>query len=61
MVLFTSLLEIMNLVGSEFHPRFDTLIEYEPGKLKLRTKNGINYFFEDSTHQRLTKISDSDT
>ena len=37
---------------------YDTLIKYLPGKFKLTTKNGINYFFDDSIHHRLTSISD---
>lgn len=37
---------------------FDTLVMYQAGKYKLTTKYGISYFFDDSTHQRLTGITD---
>jgi RHS repeat-associated protein len=38
---------------------FDFLEEYETGKLRLTTKSGIAYFFEDAAHKRLTKINDT--
>jgi len=37
---------------------FDILTEFNPGQFKLTTKEGMNYFFEDATHKRLTKISE---
>ncbi len=37
---------------------FDTLVQYQPGKFRLTSKYGINYFFDDATHHRLTSISD---
>ncbi len=38
---------------------FDELAEYEPGKFRLTTKNGLKYFFEDASHRKLTKIQDT--
>lgn len=35
---------------------FDTLVKYQPGKFRLTSKHGISYFFDDSTHHRLTGI-----
>ncbi len=37
---------------------FADLSEYTPGKFLLRTKYGMQYFFDDSTHKKLTKIQD---
>ncbi|MBK8553978.1 MAG: hypothetical protein IPL53_24200 [Ignavibacteria bacterium] len=37
---------------------FDSLYEYQPGKFQLKKKDGTKYFFDDSTHKKLTKISD---
>ncbi|HOY31029.1 MAG TPA: RHS repeat-associated core domain-containing protein [Bacteroidales bacterium] len=36
----------------------DSLTEYQPGKYRLTTKYGINYFFDDLSHHRLTGITD---
>lgn len=38
---------------------FDTWEEYEAGKFVLTNKYGMQYYFDNSTHQKLTKISDS--
>lgn len=37
---------------------FDSLFQYQPGKFQLREKSGTTYFFDDSTHKKLTKITD---
>jgi YD repeat-containing protein len=37
---------------------YDSLTEYDTEKYILRTKHGIKYYFESSTHKRLTKIID---
>ncbi len=37
---------------------FDSLVKYQPGKFWLRDKSGTKYFFNDSTHHRLTNIVD---
>ena len=37
---------------------FETLEEYEEGKFVLTLKNGRRYFFDDSTHKKLTRIVD---
>lgn len=37
---------------------FDSLVKYQPGKFFLREKNGLKYFFDDSTHHRLTSMVD---
>lgn len=37
---------------------FDKLEEYEPGKLRLTSKSGMRYFFDDAAHKRLTKMED---
>ena len=53
--------DIYTFNGSVYVPPvgiFDSLVQYLPGKFKLRTKHGTNFFFEDSTHHRLTKITD---
>ena len=47
--------------GSTYDPSagiFDTLQEYQSGKFRLREKAGTEYFFDDSSHQKLTKIRD---
>ncbi|MEZ4961995.1 MAG: RHS repeat-associated core domain-containing protein [Saprospiraceae bacterium] len=38
---------------------FDTLIEYQSGLFKLKSKYGMQYFFEDANHKKLTKIQDT--
>lgn len=38
---------------------FDAFEEYQAGKYRLSTPDGIAYYFEDSTHRRLTRIRDS--
>ena len=38
---------------------FDFWEEYEPKKFVLTTKLGIQYFFEDDSHGKLTKIQDT--
>lgn len=42
------------------HPAgfFDQLEEYQTGKFRMTTKYGLQYFFDDATHHRLTKIQD---
>ena len=37
---------------------FDNLVQYMPGKFRLTSKTGMNYFFDDPSHKRLTKITD---
>lgn len=37
---------------------FDQLEAYEAGKLLLTSKEGMEYFFEDSTHMKLTRMVD---
>lgn len=37
---------------------FDTWTKVEPGKYQLSTKYGMNYFFEDSSHRQITKITE---
>lgn len=37
---------------------FDELSSYAPGKFVLRTKEGIQYFFDDPSHRKLTRIRD---
>lgn len=37
---------------------YDSLSQYQPGKYLLRTKNGVQYYFDDSTHHGLTGITD---
>jgi len=47
--------------GTSFTPPtgfFDQLEAYEKGKLRLTTKEGMVYFFEDSTHRKLTRLAD---
>ncbi|MEZ4926854.1 MAG: RHS repeat-associated core domain-containing protein [Saprospiraceae bacterium] len=38
---------------------FDKLEAYQPGKMRLTTKSGMQYFFDDASHKRLTKIEDT--
>ncbi len=35
---------------------FDLLSQYQTGKYLLKTKSGMQYFFDNNTHKRLTKI-----
>ena len=47
--------------GSTWDPEqgvFHELTEYQPGKFQIRTKHGTKYFFDDSTHKKITKIED---
>ncbi|MBX3253667.1 MAG: RHS repeat protein [Chitinophagaceae bacterium] len=47
--------------GAVFTPPvgiFDQLVEYETGKYRYRTKSGTQYFFENPSHQKLTRIRD---
>lgn len=37
---------------------FDSISEYSPGKFRLTTKSGMNYFFDDSSHKSLTSVRD---
>lgn len=37
---------------------FDTLSQYQPGKYCLRKTDGMRYYFDDSTHKQLTRITD---
>ncbi len=37
---------------------FDNFIKYQAGKYKLITKNKMEYFFDDSVHKRLTKMTE---
>ncbi len=37
---------------------FDVLTQYATNKFKLTTKEGTNYFFDDATHRKLTRITD---
>lgn len=37
---------------------YDSLYVYQPGKYILRTKGGLRYYFEDSTHHGLTRMVD---
>lgn len=37
---------------------FNTLSEYQPGKLKLSETDGTNFFFDNSAHMRITKIEE---
>lgn len=53
--------DIFTFNGSGYTPPvgiFDSLVQYLPNKFRLSTKSGIRYFFDDTTHKRLTKISD---
>ncbi|MEO5894048.1 MAG: RHS repeat-associated core domain-containing protein [Ferruginibacter sp.] len=47
-------------VGIYTRPKgiFDELIVTAPGKFVLKTKEGVQYFFEDDTHKKLTRIVD---
>lgn len=47
--------------GSLFIPptgHFDTLTQYQPNKYLLRMLDGTKFFFDNNTHQRLTKIAE---
>jgi YD repeat-containing protein len=47
--------------GSTWNPEsgvFHELSEYQPGKFMVATKHGTKYFFDDSTHKKITKIED---
>lgn len=37
---------------------FDSLSEYQAGKYSLKQKDGTRYFFDDSTHKKLTRLED---
>jgi RHS repeat-associated protein len=37
---------------------FNVLTQYQPGKFLLTTKYGTEYYFDDSTHKKLTSISE---
>ncbi len=37
---------------------FDQLSEYDSGKFRLRSKQGMYYYFDDASHKKLTKIED---
>ncbi len=37
---------------------YDSLIQYVPGKFRLRSKYGLESFFDDSIHRKLTRIRD---
>jgi len=37
---------------------FDTLVEYQSAKFRLDLKEGTSYFFDNSTHKKITKITD---
>lgn len=37
---------------------FDVLTEYQTGKFKLTSKDGMNWFFDDAVYKRLSKIQD---
>lgn len=48
--------------GSSYDPPtgvFDVLEEYQSGKFRLTTKQGLKYFFDESSHKKLTKIEDA--
>ncbi|RYC66959.1 RHS repeat-associated core domain-containing protein [Spirosoma sordidisoli] len=38
---------------------FDALVEYQPGKFYLQTKENERYYFDNTTHKRLTKVQDA--
>ena len=46
--------------GSFIQPKgiFTTLTQYQPGKYRLSTKEGTRYDFDDTTHKKLTRITD---
>jgi RHS repeat-associated protein len=49
------------LVGTDYKSPvgiFDVLTQYQSGKLRLTDKNGTQYFFDDSSHKKLTRITD---
>jgi RHS repeat-associated protein len=37
---------------------YDTLFEYQPGKLRLNTKDGLSYYFDNASHKKITRITD---
>ncbi len=37
---------------------FDTLAEYQPGKLRLRITDGTTFFFDNATHRKVTRIEE---
>ena len=49
------------LNGGSYGPpmgNYDTVENYDGDKFKLTTRYGLKYFFEDSSHKKLTKIED---
>jgi YD repeat-containing protein len=47
--------------GPGFDPElgyFDEWDEYQSGKFRLRSKDGMEYYFDDASHQKLTGIQD---
>lgn len=53
--------DLFRQIGSNFIAPpgvFDTLVQYQTGKFYLKTPQNITYYFENSTHKRLTKIVD---
>ncbi len=53
--------DIFTLNGGIYLPPpgvFDELTEYTPGKFLLKTKYGIQYYFDDNTHRQLTRVVD---
>jgi YD repeat-containing protein len=47
--------------GSSYDPPtgvFDVLAEYQSNKFRLTTKHGMKYFFDESSHKKLTKVED---
>jgi len=47
--------------GNQYLPPvgiYDQLLEYEPAKFKLTTKDGTKYFFANPSHKKLTSITD---
>ena len=38
---------------------FDTWEEYSPGQFRLTTREGMAYYFDDVSHQKLTRIEDT--
>ncbi len=53
--------DVFTFNGSAYDPPigiFDSLSEYQPGKYRLRAKDGSCYFFDDNSHKRLTRAVD---
>lgn len=53
--------DLFRLIGSAYVAPpgvFDTLVQYQIGKFYLKTPQNITYYFENSTHKRLTKVVD---